>query len=445
MPYVGDELILGRNSKLTAQKESTYGVDPGDPTQDHIIPFETASIATTPEQIQAETIRQSRSKNRKDNTIWLSEGDAEALWRGGRTTGADPLAITPETLDALPEGIHHLLEAHFGTRFLLAPALTDTGCTTTTLKTPGAGFGNYEPGDLVVWYDDTIPKLQIRFIREVTDPATVVIWPPLDVAEVPPDLMVIYGLGMYRYAGTKVLHPSLTLKAYDGDVIKRTITGVKVPTLDIEIPLAEYATFSFGFAGQKGTDPILATVPSGVTGPRNPNFPAVGLDTAFLYIGDSAAPLSDDPGVIYGVTPLSLSISSSFEVHNITGMDDVNTPHAIRLGMRDVTATLEVLYDDPQILKDFRAGRRISILGICGRDSLIPGASWPSAAPKAYNAFAFGLQQLSIDSVDMPDQEDEKKLTLTLTSEPGDLGIGRQMNFDQELVLAALGGPPAGV
>lgn len=431
MAYVGDKLPLMRNDKLSVQPESVYGQDPGVITQDNIVPFESGSITETPEQIRQETVRESRTMNRKDNTIWTSEGEAECLYRGGGTNGADT-GGGATAADARPEGIHHLIKAHIGTDAELAAVTTVAGSTATQIKLDTGGGTGRERGDLITWYDATLGKLLSRFVVSVSGD-DVNVWPPLDGGDVPGAGEYVYGQVQLRQAGTKTQHPSLYVKHWDGDEIVRGFGGVLVPTMGIEVPLAEYASFSFTLNGLRGADPAAGSIPGGVYAPRNPNFPALGLDAFMMYYSYGR---EGHAGGVFPVTPLSLSVESTYELATITALDSVNTPKRLRLGMREVTATLEVLYDDVEIVDDFRNADRISLIAVVGRNSYSVNAGWQ---PKSYNAFVLGLPQMSIDTLDMPEHEDTKKLTLGLTAEPVQYNVETQMFFDEEFTMAFLG------
>jgi len=427
MAYVGDKLPLGRNDKFTLQPEVTYGTDPGDPTQDNIQPIETGSIGEAPEQIRAGTIRESRSMNRKDNTIWTSEGEMDCLFRGGKASGADTVA--PVTGDARPEGIHHAIKAHLGSEQEIATTATIAGCTTILLKLDVGGGTNRALGDPIVWYDAVQSKILSRFVTDVSGD-DVSIWPPLDAGDVPGAGEVVYGSVIVRQVGTKTLMPSLYGKFYDGDEIIRGFPGIVIPTMSIDVPLAEYSTFSFTMNGLRGSDPVNGNVPTGIAGPYNPNFPALGLDAFMMYYSKG----TED--AVFPVNPLTLSVESNLELHTITTLESVDTPKRLRLGMREVTATLEVLYEDKAILEDFRRADRVSLIAVIGRDSYSVGGGW---LPKSFNAYVIGLPQCSIDTVETTEHEDTKKLTIGLTAEPITLGLGDTSWLDKEFVLAYLG------
>jgi len=441
LAYTGDKLILDRNDLLTIQAEgASFNTDPGAATQvTDVVAFESASFSDKKETIVAETVRGSRSRNKKNDTLWSVEGEIEAIYRGGRDTGADSSAALPGDDEVYPEGMENLLGSHFGVvgaEYAAAATHAVTPSTVTTLELVVGDGSKFQRGDLVVWYDITDATARARFVAGVaTD--TLTIWPALAAGDIPAVDTQLFGRAQYRYAGTAVQHPSLFAKAnqgFDGtNALIKMFGGLKANELTIDIPLSDFAKFRFGLQGVRtGTDPAYGAVAGGVTQPRNPNFGVLGLNNTFCYY-------SRNDGSVYGLCPLSLSVTSSFEVHRITCLEDLNTARALRLGMRDVTAQLDVVLDDPALMKDFRDSDRISIIHLAGRDSYFNHANW---SPWGFNAFALGLPQCSIDDINDDEYEDTKKVTLTLSAEVPDFETAQATNvtgWDQEMTFCCLG------
>ena len=223
-------------------------------------------------------------------------------------------------------------------------------------------------------------------------------------------------------------------KGFDGsDAMVCPFGGIVANELTLESPLADLVKLRFGLQGLRAaTDPAFGAVAGGLVHPRNPNKPLVGLGQTFAFY-------CKEGGEIYALRPVNLSLTSSFAAHRTPTLQDQNTSGTHRLGMRDVTASLEVLWDDELIPQNFRAGDRIAFLHVAGRRSEYYHANW---SPLAFNAVVFGMPACSIDNVEESENEDEKKLTLSLVGEAGDYGVAQanaEWGWDDELSFCELG------
>ena len=436
MPYAGDKVLLNRNDLLTLQVEGPINTDPGNAAQEDVVSFETASMRDAKETAQAATVRGSRTRDRKLDTLWTCEGEVESVYRGGGVSGAASATAVPAPGTIGAEGLVNLLEAHFGQSATYAAGTTIAACTTTLLKLDVGDGANYTPGDIVTWYDVADAAVVARFVAAVTGD-DVSIFPPLAAGQVPAAGVKTYSRRQYRYVDSFTQHPTLFgkfNKGFDGsDAMVCPFGGIVANELTLESPLADLVKLRFGLQGLRAaTDPAFGAVAGGLVHPRNPNKPLVGLGQTFAFY-------CKEGGEIYALRPVNLSLTSSFAAHRTPTLQDQNTSGTHRLGMRDVTASLEVLWDDELIPQNFRAGDRIAFLHVAGRRSEYYHANW---SPLAFNAVVFGMPACSIDNVEESENEDEKKLTLSLVGEAGDYGVAQanaEWGWDDELSFCELG------